>query len=90
MSDSATLMRFAMEAVDDGAAQSRSGVVYSFRLNEAVPADHPIRQIAGSSDARSDLSCIRSRASVNVLPSRCDDLAAEQAELLAVNGSVDV
>jgi len=30
VSDSVTLMRFAMEAVDDGAAQSRSGAVFLF------------------------------------------------------------
>ena len=29
VSDSVTLMRFAMEAVDDGAAQARSGAVFS-------------------------------------------------------------
>ena len=47
MSDSATLMRFAMEAIDDGRLNHDQGqFLYSFRLNEAVPADHPIRQIA--------------------------------------------
>jgi hypothetical protein len=40
--DSVALMRFAMEAIDDGAAHHDQGeFFYSFRLDEAVPDDHP-------------------------------------------------
>jgi hypothetical protein len=49
--DSVALMRFAVEAIDDGAAQSRPRrVFYSFRLGEAVPDDHPARAIAAVLD----------------------------------------
>src|SRR6476619_1460333 len=49
--DSVALMRFAMEAIDDGAAQSRPGrVFFSFRLDEAVPDNHPVRAIAAVLD----------------------------------------
>ena len=70
-SDSVARIRFATEAIDDGAAQSRSGdqgqFFYSFRLEEAVPDDHPIRDIAAvqllsarrmPERPRSDLLCL--------------------------------
>ena len=51
------LTRFAMEAIDDGATQSRPKRVFLFvRLDEAVPDDHPVRAIA----AVLDLSWVRS------------------------------
>jgi len=49
--NSVLLMRFALEAIDDGAAQSRPRwFFYSFRLDEAVPDDHPVRAIAAVLD----------------------------------------
>jgi hypothetical protein len=45
------LTRFAMEAIDDGATQSRPKRVFLFvRLDEAVPDDHPVRAIAAVLD----------------------------------------
>src|SRR5262245_3516552 len=45
-------MRFATGAGDDGAAESRAGAVflYSFRLDEVMPDDHPVREIAAVLD----------------------------------------
>jgi transposase len=44
-------MRFATEAGDDGATQSRSKTAfYSFRLEDAVPDDQLVRTIAGVLD----------------------------------------
>jgi hypothetical protein len=46
--DSVALMRFAMEAIDDGAAQSRPGqFFYSFHLEEAV---RPVAKTAFGQD----------------------------------------
>ncbi len=42
-----TLKRFASEAGNDGSAQSRSGtLLYSRNLEEVVPDDHLVREIA--------------------------------------------
>jgi hypothetical protein len=50
-SDSVTLMRFATEAVDDGRLNHDQGqFFYSFCLDEAVPDDHPVREIAAVLD----------------------------------------
>src|SRR3984893_3708618 len=49
--DSVALMRFATEAGDDGATQSRSKTAFLFiRLEDAVPDDHLVRAIAGVLD----------------------------------------
>src|ERR1700730_18520487 len=49
--DSLALKRFAVEADDDGTAQSRSrAAFYSFCLEDAVPDDHLVRAIAGVLD----------------------------------------
>ena len=46
-SDSVAVMRFAVEASDDGAAQSGPRqLFYSFHLDEAVPDDHAVRNRA--------------------------------------------
>ena len=39
-----------LEAIDAGAAQSRPRIFYSFRLDDAVPDDHPVRAIASVLD----------------------------------------
>src|SRR5437763_14680858 len=50
-SDSVALMRFAAEAGDDGAAQSRHrAAVYSFSIEEVVPEDHLVRKLAAVLD----------------------------------------
>jgi hypothetical protein len=51
VSDSVVAMRFATGADHDGAAQSRPGqLFYSFSLDDAVPDDHPVREIAAVLD----------------------------------------
>jgi hypothetical protein len=50
-SDSVTLIGFAKGAVDDGRLNHDQGrFFYSFRLDEAVPDDHSVREIAGVLD----------------------------------------
>src|SRR5262249_14905715 len=51
VSDSVAVKRFATGAEHDGAAQPRPrAVFYSFRLDEAVPQDHPVREVAAVLD----------------------------------------
>ena len=49
--DSVAVMRFATGAGDDGAAEyDQEQFFYSFRLDEAVSDDHPVREIAAVLD----------------------------------------
>jgi hypothetical protein len=49
--DSVALMRFAAEASDDGAINRNQGqLFYSFCLDEVVPDDHHVREIAAVLD----------------------------------------
>jgi transposase len=51
LGDSVAVMRFATGADHDGAAQSRPGTVFLFiRLDEAIPNDHPVREVAAVLD----------------------------------------
>jgi transposase len=50
-SDSVAVMRFAVEASDDGGLNhDQEQLLYSFHLDEAVPHDHPVRKIAAVLD----------------------------------------